>query len=84
VDYGRWVHFDGCVICPRCNRFIPCEDDLRSIAAAPAGHDCETEPGTGWYLRQPEAPADGWYWREPDGTLTPIPGTGAPADPDVG
>jgi hypothetical protein len=74
-----WVYFDGCVICPRCNQFIPCAADLRSIAAAPAGHDCWAEPGTGHYLKPPEAPAEGWYWREPDGTLTLITEGGTPA-----
>jgi hypothetical protein len=68
MDRDRWVHSDGCVICPRCNKFIPCDNDLASILTAIPGHSCETDPGTGLYLRPPEVPAEGWYWAEPDGS----------------
>jgi hypothetical protein len=79
-----WHYSDDCVICPRCNAWIPCDNDLPSILAAPAGHDCYQNPGTGWYLTRPEAPAPGWYWREPDGTLTRIARQGmTPAPPEL-
>ena len=75
-----WVYADGCVWCPRCNRAFSCDPYIPSIVAAPAGHRCEDDPGTGHYLRIPEVPADGWYWREPDGSLTRITGKfGRPA-----
>jgi hypothetical protein len=67
-----WVHSGGSAVCPRCNRFIPCDDDPASLAAAASGHDCLTDPGGGFYLRRPEAPAPGWYLREPDGTLIAV------------
>ena len=70
ADLGRWSHHDGCAVCPRCNKFVPCEDDLAAIAAAAAGHDCQADPGTGHYLRPPDVAEAGWYWAEPDGTYT--------------
>lgn len=40
MDLVGWSHFDGCVICPA-NHWIGCEDDLPSIMAAIAAHECD-------------------------------------------
>jgi uncharacterized protein YbaR (Trm112 family) len=82
LAYAGWSHFDGNMICGRCNKWIPCDDDLPSILAAPAGHDCYQDPGAGWYLKPPEVPAAGRYWQEPDGILTPL--TDGRLTPDPG
>ena len=72
--YEGWTYFDGCAVCPRCNAFIPCGNDIPSILAAIPGHDCRADPGTGHYLRPPDVPAEGWYWIEADGTRKPVSG----------
>lgn len=75
--WGRWQHYDNCVICPRCNAYVFCEDnDLDSILAAIPGHDCRADPGSGHYLRPPDVGAEGWYWAEPDGSYVKITGQG--------
>jgi hypothetical protein len=68
--YHGWSYFDGCAICGRCNKWLPCDNDVPSILAAAASHDCWTDPGTGWYLRPPEVPEPGVFWRGADGQPT--------------
>jgi hypothetical protein len=76
TEYAGWVHYDGNVSCPRCNKHIPCDDEVPSILAAIPGHDCYTDPGMGHYLHPPEVPENGWYWAEADGTKRRISGQG--------
>lgn len=39
-DYAGWAHYDGCVVCPRCNTFTTVDDDIDSILAGIASHAC--------------------------------------------